>query len=109
MQTTVKDVPKVTEDAYRFVEEFNTVIQTHQPSFPDLLQLVLALVGEGQAHNWMKTTKWGNPERSIKLQLGDPPADLSDDWAHVITTQLPGSIPRAFPKPVDWNKIQALS
>lgn len=86
-----------------------TVIHTYQPGFSDLLQLVLALVGEGQAHNWMKTANWENPERSIKLQLGDQPADLLYDQACVITTQLPGSIPSAFPKPVDWNKTQALS
>ena len=40
LQATVKDFLKVIEDAHRFAEEFNIVIQTYQPGFSDLRQLV---------------------------------------------------------------------
>ena len=50
-QATVKDFPKVTEDSHRFPEEFNIVIQTYQPAFSDLDQLVHMLIGEGQAQH----------------------------------------------------------
>ena len=26
------------------------------------------LVGEGQAHHWLKTASWENPEKSLELQ-----------------------------------------
>lgn len=74
LQAIVKDFPKVTEDPYRFVEEFNIVIQTHQPGFSDLHHLVHMLVGEGQAQHWMRTADREKPESSLGLQLGDQPA-----------------------------------
>ena len=36
LQATVQNVPKVTEDPSRFVEEFNVVIQTYRLGFSDL-------------------------------------------------------------------------
>ena len=66
------------------------------------------LVREGQAQHWMKTANWENPERSPGLQrsLGDLPIDLLYDQSQAIARQLHLAIPRAFPKPVEWNKIQ---
>lgn len=66
LQTIVNDFPKATEDPYRFAEELNIVIQTHQPGFSNLYQLVHVLVGEDQA-DWMKAADWENPKRSLKL------------------------------------------
>lgn len=45
--------PKVTEDPHRFAEEFNIVIQTYQPGFSDLYQLVHMLVSKHPAQRWM--------------------------------------------------------
>ena len=50
----VKDFPKVTEDPHRFSEEFKTDIQPDQPGFSDSYQLVLMLIGEGQAQHCIK-------------------------------------------------------
>ena len=49
----VKDFPKVTKHYHRFAEGFTIVIQTYQPGFSDLYQLVHMLVNEGQA-----TSRW---------------------------------------------------
>lgn len=57
----------------------------------------------------MKTTDWKKPKRSLRLQPGDQPTDLLDDLAQAIAKRLHQVIPRAFPKPVDWNKIQTSS
>ena len=67
LQATVKDFLKVIEDPHRFAEEFNIVIQTLQPGFSDLYQLVHILVNEGQAQHCMKTANWKNFERSLEL------------------------------------------
>ena len=45
----VRDFPRVTEDPHRFAEEFNIVIQTYQPGFSHLRQLVYMLVSEDPA------------------------------------------------------------
>lgn len=43
---------------------------------------------------------------SLELQIRDQSTNVYDQaWA--ITSQLYGAIPRAFPKPIVWNKIQA--
>ena len=49
----VKDFPKVTKHYHRFAEDFTIVIQTNQPGFSDLYQLVYMLVNEAQA-----TSRW---------------------------------------------------
>ena len=49
LRAIAKDFSRVTEDPHRFAEEFNIVIQTQQPGFSDLHQLVHMLVTEGQA------------------------------------------------------------
>ena len=54
LQAIVKDFPEVTEDPQKFSEAFNIVIQTYQPGFSGLYQLVHMLVGEGQAQHWIK-------------------------------------------------------
>ena len=54
--THSKDFPTATEEPYRFSEEFNIVIQTYQPDFSDLYQLVHMLFSEGQAQHWVRTT-----------------------------------------------------
>lgn len=43
----VKQFPKLTEDPYKFSEKFDIVIQTYQPGFSDLYQIIHVLVGEG--------------------------------------------------------------
>lgn len=50
---------KVTEDSLKFAEEFNIVIQTYQPGFSDLCQLVHMLVCEDQVKHWMKLAWMG--------------------------------------------------
>ena len=45
---------EVNEEPHGFAKEFIIVIQTYQPGFSDLYQLVHMLVGEGQAKQWMK-------------------------------------------------------
>ena len=49
LRAIVKNFPKVIKHPYRFAEEFNIIIQTYQPCFSDLHQLVHMLVSEGQA------------------------------------------------------------
>ena len=69
------------------------------------------LVCEGQAQPWMKTANWDDPEKSLELRPGDKeiPAASLHDQAWGIARWLHLAIPRAFPKPVDWNKIQAFT
>ena len=55
----------------------------------------------------MKTVNWENPERSLELQPGDQPANSLYDLLTYYVIRLDRAILRAFPKPVDWNKIQA--
>ena len=31
------------------------------------------LIGKGQTQHWMEAANWGNPKRSLELQLGDQP------------------------------------
>ena len=54
-------------------------IQTYQPGFSDLHQLVHMLVSEGQAKHWIKTANWENPEESLEVQPGDQPYALLYD------------------------------
>ena len=79
-----------------FTEEFNIVIQTYQPDFSDLYQLVHMLFSEGRAQHWIKTTNWENPQRSPGLQLGDQPTNLLWDQAEAIAQWLHSANPRAF-------------
>ena len=65
------------------------------------------LVSEDQVQHWMKTVSRGKPERSLEVQPWDQPTNLLYDQAQAINKWLHWAIPRAFPKPVDWNKIQA--
>ena len=44
---------------------------------------------------------------SPELQTGDQPTNLLYDQAWAIPKRHHHTIPRAFPKTVDWNKIQA--
>ena len=53
LKAIAKDFPKVTEDPHRFAKEFNAVMQTYQPGFSDLHNLVHILI------NWVQTTNWG--------------------------------------------------
>ena len=85
----VKGFLRVTEDPHWFDEEFNTVIQAYQPGFSDLHKPVRMFVCEGQAWHWMKTANWENPDRVLELQLGEHPANLLHNHAHVIARQLP--------------------
>lgn len=55
----------------------------------------------------MKTANWENPERSLELQPGDDSTSFL--YHQAIAKCLQQAIRRAFPKPVDWNKIQACS
>lgn len=64
------------------------------------------LVGEGQAQHWMKSVNWERLEKSLEFQIIQPPLLLYDQ-ACAIARRLHLAIPRAFPKSVDWNKIQA--
>ena len=65
------------------------------------------LVSESQGQHWMKTSNWENPERSLKLQLGDQLSSLLYDQTLAIARRLHQAILSAFPKPIDWSKIQA--
>ena len=104
---TVKDFPKITKEPQRFAKKFKTVIQTYQPGFSDLYQLLYMLVSEDQTQHWMTTANWESPERSLELQLGDQPTNLVYNQPWAITRWCHWTIPRAFPKPAPWNKIQA--
>ena len=42
-----------------------------------------------------------------KIKLGDLPTNLLYDQAWEIAKQFYQAIPRDFPKPADWNRIQA--
>lgn len=39
------------------------------------------LMGEGQAQQWMKTANWDGPEKYLRLQIGNQPAELLYDQA----------------------------
>ena len=53
----VKDCTKVTEDSHWFAEEFNIIIQTYQPGFSDLYQLVLMCVKARPSIGWKLIVK----------------------------------------------------
>ena len=107
MGAIAKDFPRETRDPHRFAEKFQRVIQTYQPGFSDLYQLVHILVSEAQAQHSIKTANWENPERALELQPRDQPAELFYDQAWAVAGQLYQAISGAFPKPIDWNKIRA--
>lgn len=79
------------------------MIQTYQPHFPSL-SISLHAFGEGEAQHWMKTTNMESPEQSLEFQVAQPPALLYDQ-VNAIAKRLHLAIPRAFPQPIDWNKI----
>lgn len=58
----VRGFPKVPEDPQKCVEEFGIVIQTYQPGFSNLYQLVHLLVIEGQAQDWMRLARRKHPK-----------------------------------------------
>lgn len=95
---------KVTEDPHRSSEEFKTDVQTGQRGFPDLYQLIYFLVGESQAKYWMKAAHWKSSDRSLELQPGSQCIAFFDQTQGIIR-QSHRAISRAFPKPIDWNKI----
>lgn len=96
----VKDFTDVTEDPHKFANKSNIVIQTHQPSFPDLYQPVHMIFSEGQAPHWINTGNWDNPERSLKLQMGYYFPALSDDQVCAIAKQHYQAIPWTVPKTI---------
>ena len=55
----------------------------------------------------MKSAHWENPESSLELQPGDQSANVLYNQVWAIARQLHQAVPRTFPKPIDWNKIQA--
>lgn len=63
----VRDILGVTKDPHRFAKEFNTVVETYQPSLSDLHHLLHMLVDKHQAQYWLKITNWENPEKSLEL------------------------------------------
>ena len=101
---TVKDFPKLTEDPHRFSEELNVVIQMYHLGFSDLHQLIHMHIGEDQAQHWMEITNWEKPDKFSRITTGQPNTLLYDQDPG-ITRWLHQAIPRAFPQPVDWNKI----
>ena len=68
MLAIVKEPSEVTVDPHHFTKEFNIVIQTYEPLFPDLL---LVLLG-GQAQHWMAKAGWNPPLKDLQCIL---PAD----------------------------------
>lgn len=59
---------RVTADPQHFTKEFNIVIQTYEPLFPDLLSVLL----RGQAQHWMAKAGWNPPLKDLQCIL---PAD----------------------------------
>lgn len=59
----------MTEDPHRFAEDFSRVIQTYQPGFSDIYQLVYMRVHEGQAREWLKPAQWKYPEGDSDKQI----------------------------------------
>ena len=49
----------------RFDEEFNIVIQTYNPSFSDVYQLVHMFIGRGQATHGRKPAQPQLPEKDL--------------------------------------------
>ena len=68
MLAIVKEPSEVTVDPHHFTKEFNIVIQTYEPLFPDLL---LVLLG-GLAQHWMAKAGWNPPLKDLQCIL---PAD----------------------------------
>lgn len=102
----VKGFPKVNKHPHTFAEEFNIAIQTYKPGLSNLHQLIHLLISEGQAQHWVKTADWESLETCSGLQ-SEQSGILLCDQVQKIAKQLHQVIPRAFPKPVDQNKIQA--
>ena len=68
MLAIVKEPSEVTVDPHHFTKEFNIVIQTYEPLFPDLLLVFLG----GQAQHWMAKAGWNPPLKDLQCIL---PAD----------------------------------
>lgn len=64
-------------------------------------------VSKDQAQHWMKSAKWDATTKSLELQIRDQPPALLHDETQPNAKQLHLAISRAFPKPVNWNKILA--
>lgn len=60
---------KVTEDSNRCTGEFNIIIQTYQPGFSDLYQLIRSLVSKDQAQYWMEAANWGKSHHNHETSL----------------------------------------
>lgn len=97
MRATAKELPKVTEDPHSLAEEFN-IVKFHEPGFSDLYQPIHTLVGEAQAQHWRAKAGYNHLLEDFPQTL---PADSSKAQERAKTLY------KAFPKPVDWNKIEA--
>ena len=49
-----------------FAKEFNIVVHTYEPVFPDLYQLVHVLMQEGQAQHLMAKASWNHPLENLQ-------------------------------------------
>lgn len=53
-----KYFPNSKEDPIGFAREFLLTIQTYEPGFSDLYQLIHMLVGERHARGWIDKVRW---------------------------------------------------
>lgn len=70
--TIVKDFLKVTEDCHRFSEEFDTAIQTYQPGYSDLNQLVIYLSAKARPSFGWKNCQLGKSWKISEITTERP-------------------------------------
>lgn len=78
------------------------MIQTYQPGFSDLHQLLHMLVDGSPAKHWMKLAQWKHQERDLDQQI---PYFWQN--ARKLTENLQLTITVAFLESIDWNNNQA--
>uniref|UniRef100_K7E0E8 Uncharacterized protein n=1 Tax=Monodelphis domestica TaxID=13616 RepID=K7E0E8_MONDO len=107
LRAMAKEFPKARENPIEFAKEFELTLSTYQPGLSDLYQLAHILVGSGDAAHWFKTASWENPLEYINQLMArkeGPEVHLQE--AKKMGEALLEAIPKAFPKSVNWGKIQ---
>ena len=82
-------------------KKFELTIQTYEPRFSYLCQLIELLVSESKAREWVEKAGWKHP----LMDFASHHPEVCNECQE-LAQKLPDLIPELSPKIVDWAKIQ---
>lgn len=93
LKNIIKDFPDLLRDPIRYAEQSAFIVQTYEPRYPDLYQLVHMLVWEGRATEWLKKAIWKNLLEDLEKQM-----KADHERIHALAKSLRDAISWVFPQ-----------